>query len=206
MFTGLVESTGRLRAARRAGASRRFTIEAAFAPELVQGESVAVSGVCLSVEASDERSFEVTAVAETLARSTLGSARTGHRVNLERSLTLSDRLGGHLVTGHVDGTGRVRAHTRSAGGRLLAIDYPVEFDPWIVDKGSIALDGVSLTVVEAGRGRFTVALIPQTCAVTTLGGLTTGDRVNLEFDLVGKYLWRQGRLGSAWIREEAIRV
>jgi len=206
MFTGLIECTGVLRVARRAATSRRFSIDAEFASELVRGESVAVSGVCLTVEAMQTRSFEVTAVAETLGRSTLAGLRPGQRVNLERSLRLSDRLGGHLVTGHIDGTGRVSSHTRGTAGRLLAVDFPSEFDPLVVDKGSIAIDGVSLTVVEAGRGRLTVALIPQTCEVTTLGSLKTGDRVNLEFDLMAKYLWRRERLGTSWLEEETDRV
>lgn len=205
MFTGLVESTGKLKLARRAGTSRRLKLEAPFASELVLGESVAVSGVCLSVESNDEKHFEVTAIAETLSRTTLGSARIGTSLNLERSLRLSDRLGGHLVTGHIDTVGRVVRRTTGAS-RILEVSFPVEFDPLIVDKGSIALDGVSLTVVTAGHGRFTVALIPQTCERSTLGRLKSGDPVNLEFDLVGKYWWRQARTGPGQNRKETERV
>ncbi len=206
MFTGLVECTGRLALARKAGTSRRLKIEAPFASELEEGESVAVAGACLSVEANDEGHFEVTAVSETLTRTTLGKARIGTLLNLERSLRLSDRLGGHLVTGHIDAVGRVARHTTGPSGRILEVTFPVEFDPLIVDKGSIALDGVSLTVVVAGRGRFTVALIPQTCQLTTLGRLKTGDHVNLEFDLVAKYWWRQARVGQGHPRKESERV
>lgn len=206
MFTGLVECLGRLQSARPLGSSRHFTIEAGFAAELTRGESVAVGGVCLSVEAAQASAFEVTAVAETLNRSTLASIRPGQGLNLERSLRLSDRLGGHLVTGHIDATGRVRSHLEGTSGRILAVDFPVEFEPFLVDKGSIAVDGVSLTVVEAKPGHFTVALIPETCKATTLGHLKAGDRVNLEFDLIAKYIWRQHRVGAPEVNKEATRV
>lgn len=206
MFTGLIECMGRLREARPAGGSRQFTIEAPFVSELTHGESVAVGGVCLSVECCHAGAFEVTAVAETLSRSTLSAVRPGQSLNLERSLRLSDRLGGHLVTGHIDGTGRVLSHTEGRAGRLLAVDFAVEFNPFVVDKGSIAVDGVSLTVVEARSGRFSVALIPQTWQATTLGRLKAGDRVNLEFDLVAKYLWRQHPTSARDAKEENIRV
>jgi len=206
VFTGLVECMGKLRTARPSGGSRHFTIEAGFAAELTRGESVAVGGVCLSVEAAQAGAFEVTAVAETLCRSTLAVVRPGQGLNLERSLRLSDRLGGHLVTGHIDATGRVRSHVEDASGRILAVDFPVEFAPFLVDKGSIAVDGVSLTVVEAKAGHFTVALIPETCKATTLGHLKAGDRVNLEFDLIAKYLWRQHRVGTPEVKEETTRV
>lgn len=206
MFTGLVECAGRLKTARRAGTSRRLKIEAPFAGELAMGESVSVSGVCLSVEAKSGSHFEATAVRETLSHSTLGEARVGSRLNLERSLRLSDRLGGHLVTGHVDVKGRVVSLKRGTDGLVLTVKYPVKFDPLVVDKGSVAVDGVSLTVAKAGRGQFTVALIPQTCQLTTLGQLGPGAHVNLEFDLVGKYWWRQARLGQGWNRKETEHV
>lgn len=205
MFTGLVECRGSVAASRRAGSSRRLRFAAPFAAELSLGESVSVAGVCLSVERYEARHFETTAVAETLARTTLGETRAGAAINLERSLRLSDRLGGHLVTGHVDAMGRVISRKDDAKGRVLTVQYPAGFDPLVVDKGSIAVDGVSLTVVKAGRGRFSVALIPQTCERTTLGALAAGSRVNLEFDLVGKYLWRQSRLGRV-VRKERERV
>lgn len=206
MFTGLVESTGKVLLARKAGTSRRFRIEAPFAAELSEGESVSVSGVCLSVEEIGERYFEATAVAETLSRTTLGTARVGTPLNLERSLRLSDRLGGHFVTGHIDTVGRVVKRTVGRAGRLLEISFPAAFDPLIVDKGSIAVDGVSLTVVKAGRGRFSVALIPQTCQETTLGHQAAGDHVNLEFDLAGKYWWRQAQLAPPSHSKETERV
>lgn len=206
MFTGLVECAGRLRGARPDGTSRRLSIEAAFSAELTQGESVAVGGVCLTVEAAHPKAFEVTAVAETLSRSTLAAIRPGQSLNLERALRLSDRLGGHLVTGHIDALGTVRSHTEGREGRVLAVDFPVDFDPFVVEKGSIAIDGVSLTVASVQGGWFTVALIPQTCRLTTLGRLKAGDRVNLEFDLVAKYLWRQHRRDVPEVVEEATRV
>lgn len=202
MFTGLVECAGRLRSTRRAGTSRRLKIEAPFARKLSLGESVAVAGVCLSVEARGAKHFEATAIAETLSRSTLGDAEEGSNLNLERSLRLSDRLGGHLVTGHIDVKGRVVTMKRGVDGLLLVVKYPVKFDPLIVEKGSIAVDGVSLTVARAGRGQFSVALIPQTLQLTTLGQLQPGDHVNLEFDLLGKYWWRQSRLRATRNRKE----
>jgi riboflavin synthase len=195
MFTGLVEHKGRLRAVKPEGASKRFSIEVPFASELEMGESVCTQGACLSVVELGRDVFSVTAVAETLRRTSLGGMRVGQKVNLERSLRLSDRLGGHMVTGHVDATGRVDSTRAGAAERILKISFPADYSPLVVEKGSIAIDGVSLTVVEAGAQHVTVALIPQTCDLTTLGDVHVGDKVNLEFDLVAKYLLRFRQLG-----------
>jgi len=166
-----------------------------FASELVLGESVCTQGACLSVVELGKDRFSVTAVAETLRRTSLGDLRAGHEVNLERSLRLADRLGGHMVTGHVDATGRVDSTRSGVAESILKVSFPADYGPLVVEKGSIAIDGVSLTVVEAGAKHITVALIPHTCELTTLGSVQVGEKVNLEFDLVAKYLLRFRQLG-----------
>jgi riboflavin synthase len=190
LFTGLIETVGRLQRVYPEGGSRRLIVEAPFASELAIGESVAVAGVCQSVIARDHATFTVMAIPETLRRTQLGEYRAGRRVNLERALQLGDRLGGHLVSGHVDGTGRVARIRVQGADHLLYVAFPAEFAALVLAQGSIALDGVSLTVVEAAARQFSVALIPHTRACTTLGDLRVNDRLHLEFDLVGKYLLR----------------
>jgi riboflavin synthase len=191
MFTGLTQGMGRLdrRAARGAEVELGVAAEFDWAPPLVLGESVAVSGVCLTVAAiSGPRGFTAHASAETLSCSTLGRAV---RVNLERALALGDRLGGHLVSGHVDGLGALLSKTSAGASLILKFSLPAPLRAFVVAKGSIAVDGVSLTVNEILAEAFTVNLIPHTLERTTLGGLRPGEAVNLETDLLGKYVHRQ---------------
>ena len=163
------------------------------------GASVAVSGVCLTALAGNGLAFDV--IPETLSRTTLGRLRPGARVNLERALPAGARLDGHVVQGHVDGTGVVEALSRKGGAVTLAVRVPDALEDQIVAKGSIAVDGVSLTVVDAGNRRFTVALIPTTLRLTTIGRLRKGDRVNLETDVLAKYARRRSKVTLALLKK-----
>ena len=189
MFTGIVSHTGSLRSVRRSGDVLRLQIHAAgVARDLGRGESVAVNGVCLTAVRSGRRRFTVEVVDETLARTNLGCLRRGDRVNLELAARLSDRLGGHLVQGHVDGVAEARRVERGTGGARVwwvAEDHLLRY---VVTKGSVALDGVSLTVANVGADGFEVALIPHTLGSTTLGGVEPGARANLEIDVIAKYV------------------
>ncbi len=190
MFTGLIEAMGQL--AQRRGGRLRFTCP--FADELAPGESVAVSGACLTVEACEPGGFSATAVPTTLRRTTLGTLAAGDAVNLERALRADGRLGGHLVQGHVDGVGHLLARAPDLEWELLHFTAPEALLPYLVPRGSIAVDGVSLTVAGREAGGFTVAIIPHTAAATTLGALRPGAAVNLEADVIAKYV--EGLLGS----------
>jgi riboflavin synthase len=187
MFTGIVEELGRV-----AGLEGpRLTVESTTAVDgSVTGESVAVNGVCLTVveQSDDSLAFDVTE--ETFQRTALGRLRPGDPVNLERPLTLTDRLGGHMVQGHVDGVGTVTAVAPQEGGSVVEVELPDGLERYVVEKGSITVDGVSLTVTGVRGSRFTVALIPHTLAVTTLGTTRPGDAVNLEVDVLAKYVER----------------
>lgn len=183
MFTGIVETAGRVRAARRTSKGVRLEVEGPW--KIPSGASVAVGGVCLTALEGRGLAFDV--IPETLKRTTLGELRPGARVNLERALAAGARLDGHIVQGHVDGTGVVESLSRKGGEATLAVRVPPSLEDQIVPKGSIAVDGVSLTVVDVKDGRFTVALIPTTLRRTTLGKLRKGDRVNLETDVLAKY-------------------
>ncbi len=191
MFTGIVEAVGRVATTRPVGEGVHLEIEAPeIARHLTIGQSVAVSGACLTVTRSDARRFGATAVGETVRRTTLGGYRAGTRVNLERGLALGDRLDGHLVQGHVDGIATVTRIDRTPPGITLQAACERDLLRYIAPKGSVALDGVSLTVVEVAESGFGVALIPHTLEVTTLGDRRAGDRVNLEVDLVARYVAR----------------
>ncbi len=203
MFTGLVEGVARVTAAERRGQGLRLAV-AAPAPtwEVALGDSVAVSGACLTVSAlrpgtgpCPDMEFDLSG--ETLARTWLGGVRPGDQVNLERAVRASDRLGGHLVSGHVDGLARVLAFEDSGdGGRRLDVELAPELARYLVEKGSITLDGVSLTVVEPRGASFWVALIPETLARTTLGGLTPGRSLHVEVDAIGKWVERLMAAGA----------
>lgn len=191
MFSGIIEDVGRVRRMERRGESARLEVETKLpVTELRLGDSVAVSGACLTVVALGERSFTVDVSPETLRRTTLGELRPQDPVNLERALRLSDRLGGHLVNGHVEGTAEVTAIRREANAILLTFRVSPALARYVVEKGCIAVDGVSLTVNAVRGPEFSVAVIPFTAAETTLGGRRVGDRVNVETDIIGKYVER----------------
>jgi riboflavin synthase alpha subunit len=190
MFTGIVEVLGQVRALRPVGDGMRLTVavpgEAGW--QLTVGESVAVSGVCLTVVAAEPGTLMFDLAEETRRVTTLDDLEAGDSVNLERPLRLDARLGGHLVLGHVDGVGRVISVRAEGEGRRLSVMLPAALRPLLIPKGSVAVDGVSLTVAELGAEAFEVALIPYTLAVTTLGSRSPGERVNLEMDVIGKYV------------------
>jgi riboflavin synthase len=189
MFTGIIEGPGVVKAAGSSGQGLGLTIRPEFLlRDPKEGESIAVNGVCLTATTISERVFTVDVSPETISRSTLGALRPGSRVNLERALRLSDRLGGHLVSGHVDGVGEI-VDKRSAGGFLLfSIAIPRHLERYIIEKGSVAVDGVSLTVNVCGKGVISLAIIPHTVRLTTMGLRERGDKVNIEVDLIGKYI------------------
>lgn len=191
MFTGIVLERGTVRRARERAGLLDLEIDAPrLARELKVGASVAINGVCLTTTAATRRRFGVQAMGETLARTTLGSLRKASTVNLELPARLSDRLGGHLVQGHIDGIARVIRAEDDEGARRIWFAAEHEVLGYMVDKGSVALDGVSLTIVEVGRTSFHVALIPHTLEVTTMGSLTVGSKVNVEVDVIAKYVER----------------
>jgi riboflavin synthase len=193
MFTGIVEGTGTVAglAAAADGSGARLEIDAPWlAGRLEVGESVAVNGCCVTVAAATAAGFAADLVAETLRRTALGRLEPGARVNLERPLALGGRLGGHLVQGHVDGVAKVLERTPVGDGEEVRVTLPPELQRYVVEKGSVAVDGVSLTVAAVGPGWFSVALVPHTLEVTTLGRRRPGDLVQLEVDVVAKYVER----------------
>ena len=189
MFTGIIEGLGTLVGVRPSGQGQRLTIQSDFSLQGTRvGDSIAVNGACLTAVRLDDRRFEADVSPETLAMTTLAQARTGERVNLERSLRLSDRLDGHLVAGHVDGTGVIASRTPAGNAVVVAIDLAEELTRHMIVKGSVAVDGVSLTINTLAPGRFAVAVIPHTAALTTVGFKQAGERVNIETDMIGKYV------------------
>jgi riboflavin synthase alpha subunit len=190
MFTGLVEALGRVEASGRAGAGHRLALRVPedWAREVRAGDSIAVSGVCLTAVVVEPGRLHFDLADETRAVTTLGDLAADDQVNLERPLRLGAPLGGHLVLGHVDGVGRVAAVEAEGAGRRLTVQLPPSLRPYLIPKGSVAVDGVSLTIAALDAANFAVALIPHTLAVTTLGARRAGDRVNLEMDVLGKYV------------------
>ena len=187
MFTGIVASTGRIaRVTPRAGGVRMTVVPRRSLGRLTLGESIAVSGACLTVTSRAGRGFTVDVSPETLRRTTLGTFAAGTRVNLERAVRLGDRLGGHIVQGHVDGVGVLEKIKPDRQWILYRFQAPETVGPYLVEKGSIAIDGVSLTVFSCRNGSFSVALIPHTLAQTTLADRRPGDRVNVEADVLMK--------------------
>ena len=189
MFTGLIEALGTVRAVKAEGQGRILEIaEPRLAPELSLGDSVAVNGVCLTVVAVELETFCFDAGPETLSLTNLGQLVPGSRVNLERALRVGDRLGGHIVQGHVDGVGQLALREQVGEWETLWFSCPAELTRQMVRKGSIAVDGISLTLVSVTADTFSIALIPHTLAVTTLGLKAPGESVNLETDLFAKYV------------------
>lgn len=193
MFTGLIEARGTV-----LSIARGITVETGMSG-LGRGVSLAIDGVCLTVAEVDGGRARFDVSRETMARTTAGAYRPGSAVNLERPLAFGGRLDGHFVTGHVDCTGLI-TRGGAQGEREIEISYPEEFDPLVVRKGSVAVSGISLTTAWAASGRFGVALIPETLEKTTAGSWKPGDRVNLEFDLVGKYILRRMELDGRGAR------
>jgi len=191
VFTGIVEELGEVTAVENLGDSSRFRLHGPLVTEGAKhGDSIAVNGVCLTVVDLDDDQFTADVMAETLDRSSLGALAPGSRVNLERPMAVGGRLGGHIVQGHVDGTGTVVDRKVSEHWEIVKISLPVGLTRYVVEKGSITVDGVSLTVVDAGPDYFTISLIPTTLALTTLGIKQPGDPVNLEVDVIAKYVER----------------
>ncbi len=188
MFTGIIQHVGTVRAVQPAQSGSRVTIDLGnLAEGLDRGDSVAVNGACLTAVTIDSEQVSFDVVSETLSRTTLGKLSAGSKVNLERALGASDRLDGHIVQGHVDGTAQLRRIDRG-GQCVFTFSADTELAAQMVPKGSVALDGISLTLAEVSAGTFSVAIIPTTLAETTMGDMRTGSRVNVELDVIGKYV------------------
>lgn len=192
MFTGLIEEMGTVKSIKRRAGSMELTISGKKVVEdLKKGDSVSVNGVCLTVSQFVSLSvcqFKIDVGVETLRKTNLGELRVGEKVNLERALKTGERLGGHFVTGHIDGVGIIKKKIKEGETFLFEIEAPDEIMKYIIPKGSIALDGISLTIVDFSKNRFSVSIIPHTLEVTTLGLKKVGNKVNLEADMIGKYV------------------
>jgi riboflavin synthase len=190
MFTGIVQALGEIERVERNGQGARLTVATQLAGRLAAGDSIAISGVCVTARPTGPRAFDADLVNETLARTCLAAAEPGTAVNLELPLRLSDRLGGHLVQGHVDGVGTVTSVVQDGFARVLEVEPPGQVLRYVIEKGSIAIDGVSLTVAAIREPSFRVSVIPETLERTTLGRAQPGTHVNLEVDLLAKYVER----------------
>ena len=191
MFTGIVEELGTVEGLLDQGDAVRLTVRGPHVTlDAALGDSIAVNGCCLTVAERDQETFTADVMRETLEKTSLGDLTPGARVNLERAVTPQTRLGGHIVQGHVDGTGQVRRRTPSEHWEVVEVSLPAAIARYLVPKGSVTVDGISLTVVDVGPDSFTVSLIPETLARTTLGFKQAGDRVNLEVDVIAKYVER----------------
>jgi len=188
LFSGIVETISPVLKIRGRNGQHIFEIECPRDWKFQEGESVCVEGVCSTVQKTDGHTFQVAYMPETMRRSTLGKLQPDSRVNLERSLRLNSLVGGHLVQGHVDATARIRKITKEGEARIYHFEVPWRLSKYLVEKGSIAVDGISLTVVKSKPGRFTVSLLDYTLRRTTLGAKQPGDRVNLEVDVLAKYV------------------
>ncbi|MEI6207561.1 MAG: riboflavin synthase [Desulfuromonadales bacterium] len=191
MFTGLIEDTGRVKSFRRCGEAGMLQVESALPmAEIVIGDSVAVNGACLTVTEKGSRDVTFDVSPESIARTTIGRLHSGSRVNLERALRLGDRLGGHIVSGHIDCCGRLIRSENRSGNHQLHFSLPVGFARYLVAKGSVTIDGISLTINSISLDNFSVNIIPHTFANTTLEQICAGDEVNIETDIIGKYVER----------------
>ena len=191
MFTGIIEGLGTITELRQSDQGKRLAVEADFVLDHTKiGDSISVSGACLTVVAIEGKCFKVDVSPETLARTTFGRSKIGDRVNLERALRLSDRIDGHLVSGHIDGMGTIK-HKKSTGNAIIiTIGVPESLSRYMIKKGSVAVDGISLTINNLGLDGFDVSIIPHTAKLTTIGFNKVGDLVNIETDMIGKYVER----------------
>lgn len=196
MFTGIIAYIAKVKEILPAGSNLDIRLEGSFAQELKIDQSVAHNGVCLTVVAIDGDTYKVTAVAETLKKTNLGQLKTGDSVNIELALRAGDRLDGHFVQGHVDATGTCEHVREAEGSWLFTFSFPGSFAPLVIEKGSICINGVSLTAFDVTRDTLTVTIIPYTYNHTTFQFLKQGDTVNLEFDILGKYMLRKLELDS----------
>lgn len=191
MFTGIIEGLGTITAIRASGQGRRLTITSDFVLDQTGiGDSIAVNGACLTAVVVSGRRFEVDVSPETLEKTTLGLSKVAQRVNLERALRLSDRLDGHLVSGHIDGTGVIKARQASGNATIVTIGVSESVARYMIRKGSVAVDGISLTINACDAASFNVSVIPHTTLVTTIGFKQVGEAVNIETDMIGKYVER----------------
>jgi len=190
MFTGIIESLGEVKQLEREGGNLHISINSSLTQELKIDQSMAHNGVCLTVVAIDDNSYTVTAIDETLQKSNLGELKVGSKVNLERAMVLGSRLDGHIVQGHVDQTGTCIAVSEQDGSWFFTFEYDASQNNVTIEKGSITIDGVSLTVVDSGKNTFGVAIIPYTYENTRFNAYEVGSTVNLEFDVIGKYVAR----------------
>ncbi len=196
MFTGIIEGLGKIEHLRREKENLHLTVSSEFTDELKIDQSVAHNGVCLTVVAIDTSQYTVTAIKETLEKSNIGDLKVGDAVNLERGMKLGDRLDGHIVQGHVDETGTCTGILEENGSTVFTFEYASKMNNITIEKGSITINGVSLTVINSGVSSFSVAIIPFTLAHTTFNTLAIGSKVNLEFDVIGKYVSKLESLKS----------
>lgn len=210
MFTGIIEEIGKIEGISKHGRNLKLRITASkILNDLKVGDSININGACQTVIAVDPESFTVEAVEETLKKTNLGQLKKSEQVNLERALRFSDRLGGHLVTGHIDGVGKIKSIVKKDGSFLYEFELSEKHLAYLVEKGSVALDGISLTVVEVKESSFFVAVIPFTLENTTLGAKKVGDLVNIETDLIGKYVEKilaskreKSEITEEWLKEK----
>ena len=191
MFTGIIEGLGALTGIHPAGGGSRLQVDAGFDLKGTRiGDSIAVNGACLTVVVLTRSQFSADVSPETLSRTTMGSLRVGERVNVERAMRLSDRIDGHLVSGHIDGTGIIKARRTTGNAIIITVSADPSLTGFMIEKGSVSLDGISLTLNTISPGEFSVSIIPHTASLTTIGYRQPGDRVNIETDMIGKYVER----------------
>ena len=191
MFTGIIEGQGTITEIIPTGQGKRLTLDADFVLDQTKiGDSISINGACLTVVAIDVKRFKVDISPETLTRTTLGRAKIGNRVNLERALRLSGRIDGHLVSGHIDGMGTIKHKITTGNAIIFTIEVPESLSRYMIKKGSVAVDGISLTINSCSRNSFEVSIIPHTAKLTTIGFNKIGDPVNIETDMIGKYVER----------------
>ncbi len=191
MFTGIIEGLGTITGIRTSGEARQFAINADFVLGGTKtGDSISVNGACLTAVAVDGSRFSVDVSPETLYRTTFGRAKIGERVNLERALRLSDRLDGHLVSGHIDGLAMIARRQKKANAIIISMEAPEHICRYLIEKGSVAVDGISLTINKCGKNDFEVSIIPHTASLSTIGFKQVGEQVNIETDMIGKYVER----------------